>query len=121
MLERAIAAWVARGADTAVVPVRLLGPNPVHQLERFMTDLRLCGSIDEPVDQAHTPADDVLWHVCVLAAGHAGDCPWLDNHTWLDMQRDAFVEQMDPVARVARRAAVAAGARVGVLAYIEVT
>lgn len=109
VLERALIDWIDRGATVAVIPVRLLGVDAAHALDVILDRLHLCGSRHDGALEDVARTGGGILHVCVAPAGHDDDCPWLDAHLWLDMQRDDFIEKHDPVARVAVRAGYAAG------------
>lgn len=118
-LGHALAEWLRRDARWAMVPQRLLDHAAAASLDgnawAALADLMptRCRR-HESAGTASVP----LWLLCLLEVDHAGVCGYEATG---ELEAAALAEQMDPIGRVARRAAHAAGMTVGVLAYVEVT
>lgn len=112
---RALEQWAARGSRWAVIPVRLVdwasawpGEGWARVHDAFPG--RCLATYD-----AGTAAVPLV-HLCLLDEHHERHHGW--ERAW-ELQLDrCFAEQMDPVQRIARRAAHAAGLSVGAIAYV---
>lgn len=120
-LARALADWIGRGARWAVVPHRLVewaGAGDEVAGWASLPEVMLERCLEH--EEAGTPAIR-LHHLCLLPERHEGlhgfESPVLPHP-----RSDAvsFAEQMDPIQRIARRAAHAAGMKVGAIASVEV-
>lgn len=120
-LGRALSQWIARGARWAVIPQRLLDCAALAALDgdawSELAELMPTRCREhELAGSEHV----VLWHLCLLERGHDGDCGFVVPGVDVAAQAAVWAVQMDPVLRVARRAAYAAGMKVGAIACVEV-
>lgn len=124
VLARALADWMRRGARWAVVPHRLV------EWAGAGDELAGWASLPEVMLERcleHVEAGSAavrLHHLCLLPEAHSGLHGYQvgdANGYPAEALAAKFAVQMDPVQRIARRAAHAAGMKVGAIASVEVT